>query len=78
MNGCTRCGSDLITIRMRVAERDLVFRRCFNCESNTWTTDAGVLSLDMVLDHVRAIRIGEVSRAVVGLVCFLTALACEH
>ena len=59
MNGCTRCGNDQITIRMRVAERDLVFHRCFTCESNTWISDAGVVSLDMVLEHVRMISVGK-------------------
>jgi hypothetical protein len=48
-----------MTIRMRIAEQDLVFRRCPACESNTWTSDGGVLSLAKVLDRVRAGRIAK-------------------
>ena len=46
----------LITIHMRVAGRELTFRRCAKCESNTWQDDAGVLSLGEVLELARAGR----------------------
>ena len=52
---CTGCAkSGLITIRMRVAGREIVFHRCNTCEANTWQDDAGVLSLDEVLQLARA------------------------
>jgi hypothetical protein len=38
---------------MRVAGREIVFRRCAKCESNSWQDDAGVLSLDEVLELAR-------------------------
>ncbi len=54
---CTGCAKAvLITIRMRVAGREIVFRRCSKCESNEWVDDAGVLSLDEVLQLARAGR----------------------
>lgn len=58
MNECTACGSEQVTIQMRVAEQELVFRRCSKCESNTWTCAAGDLTLPVLLDHLRAIRLG--------------------
>jgi hypothetical protein len=54
---CTGCAKTaLITIRMRVAGRELVFRRCNKCEANQWQDDAGELSLDEVLALARAGR----------------------
>lgn len=54
---CTGCAkTPLITIRMRVAGRELVFRRCNHCEANEWQDDLGVLSLDEVLELARAGR----------------------
>ena len=54
---CTGCAKAvLITIRMRVAGREIVFRRCSKCESNTWQDDAGNLSLDEVLELARVAR----------------------
>ena len=54
---CTGCAKTvLITIRMRVAGREIVFHRCSKCESNTWQDDVGVLSLNEVLDLARAGR----------------------
>jgi hypothetical protein len=51
---CTGCAKTvLITIRMRVAGREIVFHRCSKCEANTWKDDAGVLSLNEVLDLAR-------------------------
>jgi hypothetical protein len=59
MLGCTGCAkAALITIRMRVAGREIVFHRCARCEANTWQDEAagGVLSLDDVLELARAPR----------------------
>ena len=51
---CTGCAKTvLITIRMRVAGREIVFHRCSKCEANTWQDDAGVLSLNEVLELAR-------------------------
>ena len=44
----------LMTIRMRVAGRDLVFKRCSVCESNIWRDEAGVVPLTRVLEIARA------------------------
>jgi hypothetical protein len=52
---CTGCAKTvLITIRMRVAGREIVFHRCSKCEANTWKDDEGVLSLTEVLELARA------------------------
>ena len=52
---CTGCAKTvLITIRMRVAAREIVFHRCSKCESNTWQDHEGQLSLDAVLELARA------------------------
>jgi hypothetical protein len=57
MLGCTGCAkAALITIRMRVAGREIVFRRCARCEANTWQDAAGALSLDDVLELARTPR----------------------
>lgn len=55
---CTGCANPaLITIRMRIAGREIVFHRCARCESNTWEASEGdVLSLDEVLELARAAR----------------------
>ena len=51
---CTGCAKQaLITIRMRVAGREIVFNRCNKCEANTWQDDGGHMSLDEVLDLAR-------------------------
>jgi hypothetical protein len=41
---------------MRIAAKDIVFRRCSRCESNSWKDDAGDLTLAEVLDLARAAR----------------------
>jgi hypothetical protein len=41
---------------MRVAGREIVFRRCAKCEANSWQGDGAVLSLDEVLELARASR----------------------
>jgi len=46
----------LVTIRMRVAGREIVFRRCSKCEANMWHDGAADLSLDEVLELARAGR----------------------
>ena len=54
---CTGCAKTaLVTIRMRVAGREIVFRRCNKCEANTWQDGTGALSLDEVLELARASR----------------------
>jgi hypothetical protein len=54
---CTGCAKTaLITIRMRVAGREIVFHRCAKCEANTWQDDAGTLTLGEVLDLARVAR----------------------
>jgi hypothetical protein len=54
---CTGCAKTaLVTIRMRVAGREIVFRRCNKCEANSWQDGAGALSLDEVLELARAGR----------------------
>lgn len=57
MLACTGCANEvLITIRMRIGGRDIVFSRCSRCEANTWEQEDGVISLDAVLDLARASR----------------------
>jgi hypothetical protein len=52
---CTGCAKTmLITIRMRVAGREIVFHRCSKCEANTWQDGSAVLSLNEVLELARA------------------------
>jgi hypothetical protein len=41
---------------MRIAAKDIVFRRCSRCESNSWQDDGGDLTLAEVLDLARAAR----------------------
>jgi hypothetical protein len=54
---CTGCAKEaLITIRMRIAAREIVFSRCSRCESNSWQDDAGDLTLAQVLELARASR----------------------
>ena len=54
MHVCGRCAKGaLITIRMRIAGREVVFHRCARCESNSWQDDAGQLTLGEVLDLAR-------------------------
>lgn len=52
---CERCGkATVIEIRMQVAEQDITFRRCGNCEAQGWEDADGGLPLDRVLDLARA------------------------
>ena len=48
---CARCSNaGMIEIRLRVAERDLTFRRCGRCEAQTWETADGQVPLVHVLE----------------------------
>ena len=50
MLDCTGCAKvALVTIRMRVAGREIVFRRCSKCESNMWQDGAGDLSASILM-----------------------------
>ena len=51
---CARCSkAGMIEIRMRVAERDVTFRRCGRCEAQTWETADGPVPLVHVLELAR-------------------------
>ena len=53
--GCTGCAdANLIAIRMKIGESDVVFRRCNRCEINQWATTDGEISLDEILELARA------------------------
>ena len=54
MAKCGHCDVNPITIRMRIAGREVVFQRCSSCETNTWHDDKGDLSLTRVLEMARA------------------------
>lgn len=55
MHTCTGCVKGaLITIRMRIAGREVVFHRCARCESNSWQDNSGAMTLGEVLDLARA------------------------
>ena len=53
MTNCPQCDAVLITIRMRIAGRDLVFHHCCACESNTWHADKVAVPFDRLLALVR-------------------------
>jgi hypothetical protein len=51
---CQRCQkSSLVEIHMRIAEREVTFRRCGRCEAQTWETADGLLPLGHVIDMAR-------------------------
>ena len=57
MAACTGCAQrSLITIRMRIGGRDLVFHGCTRCEIHTWEEEGDVVSLDQVLELARGSR----------------------
>jgi hypothetical protein len=57
MAACTGCAQrSLITIRMRIGGRDLVFHGCTRCEIHTWEEEGDVVSLDEVLELARGSR----------------------
>jgi hypothetical protein len=43
----------LVEIRMRVAEREITFRRCGRCEVQSWETAEGPISLGHVIELAR-------------------------
>lgn len=54
---CGRCAKGrLVEIRMRIADNDVVFRRCGRCEAQAWEGAEGQLSLKRVLDLARVPR----------------------
>jgi hypothetical protein len=53
MTNCPECDAALITIRMRIGGRDLVFQHCRACESSTWHADEVAVPLDRLLALVR-------------------------
>ncbi len=54
---CARCAKgNLVEIRMRIGEADVVFRRCGKCEAQGWEGIEGNLSLQRVLDMARVPR----------------------
>jgi hypothetical protein len=54
---CTRCDGDaMVTIRMTIADQEITFRHCPDCERNEWRGGAGELSLERVLALARAGR----------------------
>ena len=53
MSKCGRCNVSPITIRMRIAGREVVFERCSSCELNTWHDGNGALVLTNVLAMAR-------------------------
>ena len=53
----------LITIRMRIAGREVVFHRCARCEANSWQDDAGALTLGEVLDLARVASLSDCTAA---------------
>jgi hypothetical protein len=53
MTKCRHCEVSPISIRMRIAGREIVFQRCSSCEANTWHDDDGNLSLTRVLELAR-------------------------
>jgi hypothetical protein len=51
---CRICSKgSLIEIRMRIAGEELTFRRCGRCESQSWTTPDGQVTLRHVLELAR-------------------------
>ncbi|HEY7106218.1 MAG TPA: hypothetical protein VH986_07430 [Acidimicrobiia bacterium] len=51
---CPRCSkSTLVEIRMRIAEREVTFRRCGRCEQQSWETADGPIPLGHVLELAR-------------------------
>jgi len=51
---CPRCSkTTLVEIRMRIAEREVTFRRCGRCEAQSWETAEGPMPLVQVLELAR-------------------------
>jgi hypothetical protein len=48
---CSRCSkAALVEIRMRIADREVTFRRCHRCEVQSWETADGPMQLVHVLE----------------------------
>jgi hypothetical protein len=43
----------VITITLKIGQRDVSFFRCTNCDLQTWRTEDGSMSLDGVLELAR-------------------------
>lgn len=53
---CARCGEGTImTIKMRIAQRDVIFEHCPQCDLKVWHRDGSVVSLDDVLELSRSV-----------------------
>ena len=51
---CSRCSkAALVEIRMRIADREVTFRRCHRCEAQSWETAEGPMPLVHVLELAR-------------------------
>ncbi len=51
---CSRCAKQgMVEIRMKIAGEDVMFHSCGRCESKTWTSSDGPMSLDRVLSMAR-------------------------
>ena len=46
---CPTCGGELMTISLRMADGEAVYRMCPPCERNWWERDGAQLSRDQVL-----------------------------
>jgi hypothetical protein len=53
MTNCTKCEQNQVTIRMRIAGRDIVFHSCSGCEAKTWHDESGSIPLTRVLELAR-------------------------
>jgi excinuclease UvrABC ATPase subunit len=54
---CTGCaGANVVSIRMRIAGEEIVFKRCSKCEVNRWADESGEITLDEVLELARSTR----------------------
>ena len=73
---CARCSkAGMIEIRMRVAERDVTFRRCGRCEAQTWETTDGPVPA-RARPRARAHRLSACTRRVAARVSRRCRLAC--
>jgi hypothetical protein len=51
---CPRCDRRaVITITLKIGQRDVSFFRCTHCDLQTWRTEDGSMSLDGVLELAR-------------------------
>ena len=45
-----------MTIKMRIAQRDVIFEHCPQCDLKVWHRDGSVVSLDEVLELSRSME----------------------